>query len=329
MRILVVGCGSIGKRHLGNLKLLSAGELIAFDTNYERLEEVKEKYNVKTFSNFEEAMQVRPDAVLVCAPTSLHMNYALVAANSCCHLFIEKPLSHTIDGVDELIEVASSNNLVLMVGCNFRFHWGLKMVKIFLDEGKIGKVISARAEFGQYLPDWHPWEDYRQGYSAQQSLGGGIILDSIHELDYLNWLLGEVKQVYCYSDKMSNLEINVEDVSEMIFCLESKVIVSVHLDYIQRAYNRCLKIVAEEGTIIWSYQDNLVKFYLAGEGRWQTLEKNAPYDVNEMYVEEMKHFLCCIDGKDSPIADGKEGKRVLEIALAAKESARSSKVIFI
>ena len=196
-----------------------------------------------------------------------------------------------------------------------------------MEEGRIGRVLSAHAEFGQYLPDWHPWEGYQGGYSAQKSLGGGIILDSVHELDYLHWLLGEFKEVYCSADKVSNLEIDVEDTADFVLRLESRAITSVHLDYLQRAYNRSLKLVGGEGTIIWSYQDNLVKLYSAAERKWQVFEKGVPYDANEMYVEEMKHFLRCIEGKDSPIMDGREGKRILETALAAKKSSQFKKAI--
>jgi predicted dehydrogenase len=216
-----------------------------------------------------------------------------------------------------------------MVGCNFRFHWGLVKVKEMLDGGRIGRAVFAHAEFGQYLPDWHPCEDYRRGYSAQKSLGGGIILDGVHELDYLHWLLGEFNEVYCRAGKVSQLEIDVEDTADFVLQMKSRAVATVHLDYIQRSYNRSLELVGEEGTILWSYQDNTVKLYTATEKNWQTFGKDAPYDANEMYVDEMKHFLRCIQGKEQPIVDGREGKRILETALAAKESSRTKKAVFL
>lgn len=321
MKFLIAGCGSIGQRHLKNLKSLSAGELLIFDANKERALEAEKRHGAKAFSSYEEALAQRPDAVLVCTPTSLHMDYALAALENNCHLFVEKPISHSMEGVDRLASLASTRNRVVLVGCNFRFHWGLRLTRQLMEEGRIGRILFAQAEFGQYLPDWHPWEDYRRGYSAQKSLGGGIIIDSIHELDYLSWFLGKVKEIYCAADKLSSLEIDVEDIAEMILKFASGVIARVHLDYLQRDYNRSLKVVGENGIITWSFQDNSVKWYSGEERTWHDLGKNTPPDVNEMYVEEMKHFLHCIEGQESPLVDAREGKSILEIALAAKSSA--------
>jgi predicted dehydrogenase len=322
---LVVGCGSIGKRHLSNLKLLSAGELIAYDTEPERREEVRQKFGVKAVSNFEEGMQLKPDAVVVCTPTSLHINYALAAVRHGSHVFIEKPISHTMEGVDELIDIASSKNLVTLVGCNFRFHRGLKLAKKLLEEGRIGKLLCARAEFGQYLPDWHPWEDYRKGYSANKALGGGIILDAIHEIDYIQWIMGKVDAVSCFAGKLSSLEINTEDTAEILLRFKSGAIAEIHMDYIQRAYNRSCELIGEEGTITWSFQDSQVKLYSAKDKDWQLYE--VACEVNEMYVAEMEHFLRCLRGEELPALNATEAKTELEITLAAKKSSESGKVI--
>ena len=327
MRLLVVGCGSIGKRHLGNLKLLSAGELIAYDTRQDRCDEVKERYGVQVFSDFDEAMRHEPNAVLICTPTSLHMEYALPVARAGCHLFIEKPISHTMEGVDELIKVASLKNLAILVGCNFRFHWGLKLAKKLLDEDKIGRLLCIRAEYGQYLPDWHPWEDYRKGYSANKSLGGGIILDAIHEIDYVQWMMGKADAVGCSAGKLSSLEIDTEDMAEILLRFKGRQIANIHMDYVQRAYNRSCELIGEEGTITWSFQDNQVRLYSAKDKDWQLYAPDSPYEVNDMYVAEMEHFLRCIRGEEKPVLDAREAKGELEIVLAAKESSQSGKII--
>jgi predicted dehydrogenase len=324
VKLLVVGCGSIGKRHLANLGTIPGVELMACDINPERAQEVGQELGVETFNDFTPAMQRKPEAVLVCTPTSQHMDYALAAVRGGCHVFIEKPLSHTMEGVPELVSAVNEKRLVTLIGCNFRFHWGLRLVRKMVAEGKIGKLLFARAEFGQYLPDWHPWEDYRQGYSAQKSLGGGIVLDSIHEIDYLYWLLGDVGEVYCLSDKISDLEIDVEDIAEITLRFKSGTIAQVHVDYLQRAYNRCCKLVGTGGVITWSFQDNTVGWYSAEAGEWQTFRESPSYDTNEMYVEEMKHFVRCLSGEESPEVGVSEGRRLLEIALAAKKSSETS-----
>jgi predicted dehydrogenase len=325
--ILVVGCGSIGKRHIRNLKALRAGEIIAHDVRAERCHEVEEQYEIRAYSDLEEALAQEPGADDSCTPTGLHIPCALFAAQKGCHLFIEKPLSHSLEGVDELLEMVAGKNLVTLVACNMRFHPSIVKIKELLDNESIGRVLCARAQFGQYLPDWHPWEDYRQGYSANRSLGGGAILDGVHEIDYISWLLGKIERVFCFADKLSHLEIDTEDLAEILLCFDSGAIAEVHLDYIQRSYGRSCQLIGEEGTILWDFSDKQVKVYSAKTKEWQLLPEEADYDTNQMYVDEMKHFLQCLEGKAEPTQDVNAGKRVLEIALAAKQSAETGKLI--
>ena len=327
MRFLVVGCGSIGKRHISNLKALKVGDIIAHDAQPERCREAQREYGVEAHAKLEDALAQKPDVALICTPTRLHIPPALSAARSGCHLFIEKPLSHSLEGVDELVDIVTRKNLVTLVGCNLRFHPGIVMIKELLDKKSVGRVICARVQAGQYLPDWHPWEDYRKGYSANRSLGGGAILDGIHELDYITWFLGEASQIFCFSGKLSSLEIDTEDTAEILLHLKSGAIAEVHLDYIQRSYGRSCQIIGEEGTILWDFNEKQVRFYSAKTKRWQVFPEKFDYDINDMYIEEMKHFLQCVEGKAKPTQDVTHAERILEIALAAKESAVTGKVI--
>jgi len=327
MQFLIIGCGSIGKRHIGNLKTLRAGDIIAHDSRPDCRHEAEREYGIKTYNELEEALAQKPSTAFICTPTSLHIPHALLAARSGCHLFIEKPLSHSLDGVDELIQTTARQNLITMVGCNMRFHPGIARIKRLLERENIGRVFGARVQFGQYLPDWHRWEDYRQGYSANHSLGGGIILDGVHEIDYITWLLGEASQVTCFSDRLSPLEIDTEDTAEILLRLKSGAIVEVHLDYVQRSYARSCQIIGEEGTILWDINDKHVRLYSTKTDQWQAFSEEPDYDSNQMYVEEMKHFIRCLEGKAKPSQDIYAGKRILEIALAAKESSDSGQVI--
>ena len=329
MKFLVVGCGSIGKRHIRNLLNLNAGEIVAFDVRQDRLEEVRSEFDVATCDDFAQGIEGRVDAVLVCTPTALHLRYAHFAVEHGLPVFVEKPLSDSMEGVDRFLGEVADNGLVALIGCNFRFHLGLMLVKQMLDEGKIGRPICIRAEFGQYLPDWHPWEDYRQGYSASKSLGGGIILDSVHEIDYVTWMLGNVIEVCCFAGKLSDLEIETEDVAELLLRFDDGALGEIHVDYVQRAYNRSCKIVGDEGTLLWSYQDNTVSFYTASAERWQVFEWPGSYDANEMYLREMEHFLACLTGAEQPQLDAVGAKRVLELALAAKESAQCGRKVLL
>ena len=327
MKLLIIGCGSTGQRHLRNLKIITTGEIIAYRTRKKEVKKLENKYHIQTYSNLEEALNQKPDAVLVTNPTSLHIQSALTAAKHGCHLFIEKPLSHTLDGIDELIGIVHKKNLVVLVGCNLRFHPCLQFIKKLLNEKRIGKVVSARVQMGQYLPDWHPWEDYRTMYSAQQSLGGGIILDAIHDLDYISWLLGDVTQVFSFSDKLSNLDIDTEDVAEILLRFKSGTIVEVHLDYVQRYPSRSCEIIGDEGSIILDINKGTVKVYTAEKKKWELFEQPNNYDINQTYLDEMVHFINCIEGKEEPLIGITDGLEVLKIALAAKKSAKYGRII--
>lgn len=192
---------------------------------------------------------------------------------------------------------------------------------MLLMEGAVGQVVGARVEFGQYLPDWHPWEDYRQGYSANKRLGGGVILDAIHEIDYIRWMLGEVNIVVCLADKLSKLNIDTEDTAAILLHFTSGVIGEIHLDYVQRAPSRTCHIFGNEGVIRGDCLNGTVSLYQAASGSWQTFNNPAGWEPNHIYVDEMKHFLRCLDGEEQPIQDIFESEKVLQIALAAKKSA--------
>lgn len=322
-RFLVIGCGSIGKRHLGNLQALGAGELIGFDPRSDRRDEVLDKFgpDVLTVGDLDEAWRLGPDVAFITAPTSLHVPIALQAAEQGCHLFIEKPLSHDSAGVADLIAIVKRKGLVTLVGCNMRFHPGIAAVKRWIDEDAIGQIVSARAEVGQYLPDWHPWEDYRQGYSARRDLGGGVILDCIHEIDYMRWMFGDARSVACLAGKRSRLKIDVEDTAAILIDFQRGPIGEIHLDYVQRAPSRACTVIGDEGTIRWSIADPGASLYSPSTQSWTTSPYPDAWQTNQMYVDELTHFLACLDGHAQPIQDVEQGAKTLELALAAKRSA--------
>lgn len=326
-RFLVIGCGSIGKRHIENLRRLGIRDIIAFDPRAERAEEVAAAYGVEPFAALPAAWERRPDVCLITAPTALHLALARQGADHGCHLFIEKPLSHSWQGVEELLDVAARRRLVTLVGCNMRFHPGLCELRRLLAENAIGRVIAARAEVGQYLPDWHPLEDYRRGYSARRELGGGVILDAIHEIDYLRWLLGPVADAVCLTGKLSQLEIDTEDTAAMLLRFKTGIFGEVHLDYVQRAYRRTCQIIGEEGTIHWDFGAGHVRWYSARSRRWSQYQNPDGWQVNQMYIDEMKHFLACLAGEAKPGLEVVEAAEVLRIALAAKQSAQEHRWI--
>jgi predicted dehydrogenase len=320
-RVLVAGLGSIGRRHLRNLMRLGVDDLVLYRT---RPEPVDEAPGLPVVTDLARALDMRPDLVVVSNPTAFHLDVALPAAEAGCHLFIEKPLSHTWDRVPELLEAVDRGGLVSLTGFDLRFDRGLLRVRDLLAEGRIGRVLSVQVQVGEYLPDWHPWEDYRRGVSARVESGGGVILDLIHELDYVTWLLGPVRTVACFADRVSNLEIETEDTAAMLLRFESGAIGTVHLDYLQRAPSRTSRFIGEDGVIVWDYFTRTVRWYEAGVGRWFDFAY-ADQDRDDRFLDEMRHLLDCLAGRARPSADAAAGARVLALALAAKESARTGR----
>lgn len=326
-RYLVIGCGSIGKRHLQNLCALGVDNIIAFDPVASRHAGVATTLEIETAETLACAWERGPDVCLIAAPTALHIELAQTAVDRGCHVFIEKPLSHSLAGVDRLLDSVRERNTVTLVGCNLRFHPGLRTVKRLLAENAIGRVTAARVEVGQYLPDWHPWEDYRRGYSARRDLGGGVILDAIHEIDYVRWLLGEVTHAVCFAGKLSRLEIDTEDTAAILLRFDNGAFGEVHLDYVQRAYSRSCQIIGDEGTIRWDYGAGQVRWYSARSQEWSVFANPDGWEANQMYVDEMAHFLRCVERVETPESSVFDAATVLRIALAAKESAREQRCI--
>jgi predicted dehydrogenase len=188
--------------------------------------------------------------------------------------------------------------------------------------------LSIQAQVGEYLPDWHPWEDYRQGLSARKEAGGGVILDLVHELDYVTWLLGPISEIFCFAHKVSDLEIETEDTAVMSVKFKNGALGTVHLDYLQRVPSRTCRIIGERGTIVWDYFARTVSHYSPGQKDPRESEYTA-VQRNERFLEEMRHLLDCIEGRDRPKVDVSSGSRTLKLALAAKESAATGKVCHI
>lgn len=323
MRILIAGLGSIGLRHLNNLLHLGVEDILLLRT---RNEPVQEAPHLPVFTDLQDALKQKPDAVIVSNPTSHHLDVALSTARAGCHLFVEKPLSHTWKDVDELLSTAREKRIIGMVGFDMHFDPGLQKVRQFLADGLIGKVTSIQAQVGQYLPDWHPWEDYRMGVSARVETGGGVLLDLIHEIDYVTWLMGEAKEVMSMNGHVSNLEIETEDTAAILIRFKNNAIGSINLDYIQRTLSRSCRIIGEEGTITWDLMNQKVSYYLAVDKAWHEFSY-AGFQRNDRFAAEMKHFLDCLEGKAEPEVNLESGSRSLKVALAAKESGNTGKAV--
>ncbi|MEM3159500.1 MAG: Gfo/Idh/MocA family oxidoreductase [Nitrososphaera sp.] len=317
MKFLVMGCGSIGERHIRNLLAEAPGSSIdAFDPQKERLKVVAEKYHVAPAG--EEMVDSRYDCVLVCTPPSSHVELATRAARAGSNVLVEKPLSSGMQGVRELRSAVKEKGILAFVAYNFRFNRGINTVKEIVSSRKFGRVLHASAYFGQYLPDWRPWQDYAKSYTARKELGGGIIHDGSHEIDYLVWLFGRPKTIqsqFAYTDTLS---ADTEAMADIILQFDG-TLGSIHLDFVRREYRRSLELLCENAVVQWSLSEDAVRTFDPASKSWSSQKLGE--DVNEMYLAEIRHVLGCIkERKKSGVIDLENGISTLELSDAVHRS---------
>ncbi len=318
MKILIVGFGSIGKRHFNNLvalgyrdfQVLTSQDLTGFG-NLSGLVIQKE-------TDLASALAQRPDVVFVCNPTALHLETALVAAVAGCPIFLEKPVSHSLDGLEKLAASAEVKQLKVQVGFQWRYNGVLKEIRSAIAEGKIGRPVAAHAHWGEWLPGWHPWEDYRQGYAARTDLGGGVVLTLCHPFDYLRWMLGECEVVSAIGGQLSDLELDTEDTALTTLRFQSGVIGSVYLDYVSQPPMHTLQIIGTEGRIEWDAICGSAKIYSKAGRAFETLMPGRHFDRNEMFLDQTADFMDCILQDRTPACTLHDGIRALQLCLAAK-----------
>ena len=325
MKFLIAGYGSIGKRHLENIMSNNNSEIIVYSKRKD-LSNLTKK-NIKIFNSLEKCLAEKPNIGFITNETVHHVPVSKKLANAGLDLFIEKPLSNSTKSVSELVKLTKTKKLVTLMGCNLRFHECIKKIKSLIEQEKIGKIISVQVECGTYLPDWHPNEDYSKGYSARDDLGGGVVLTCIHEIDYLYWFFGEVKEVFSFTGKFSNLKIKSDDLSAIIMKFRNNVIAEIHLDYFQKPETRSCKIIGTKGTIVWNSSDNQVKLYNLKNNKWSTKLKIKNYKKNDMYKKELAHFINCIKQKKKSLNDISQGQYVLKIALGIIKSSKLKRVV--
>jgi len=332
MRFLITGLGSIGQRHYKNLLALGEKNILVYRTsrgsNRDFVAAFVKEFRPKIFYNLDQAFAMKPDAVIITNPTAFHVELAHKAVASGAHVFTEKPLSNTLARTEALIERVKKNKLVGYVGYNLRFHPLLRKMKQWLDAGIIGKPVRASAEIGEYLPDWHPWEDYRKTYAAKKGLGGGVVLTQSHDIDYLYWFFGKAARVVAFGGKKSDLKINVEDVAEAVIEFQSGMVASLSMDYLARPPKRRFEVLGTRGRLLWDYQaKTLSSVPLKKTATALTVTEPKSFERNTMFLQELKHFINCIQGKAKPLIDIYQGREVLRVALAIKDSMAKRKII--
>ncbi len=323
MNILVVGCGSIGKRHIRNLITLGIEpkKIFCVETRDDRINEVKNYGIITVYKDLNLALdsENKYDSAIICSPTSLHIEQCNLLSSKKINLMIEKPLSSNLDGIEILKKNVKQNNLVVLMAYIFRFSPQVQMIKDLLKNKSIGKIYYVRGEFSEYLPDWHPYEDYRSFYMAEKTMGGGSILDQSHIFDLVHYLIDGFSSVKAFNSKVSNLEINADDISELIVELKNGVIASLHTDIFGRQHKKFLDIKGEDGNINWDFYKNEVSVYNTKD-KTLVVHNKFPTDFNLTYINEMKHFLDCCKNKKKTLAPLNDGIDTMKLIKAAEQS---------
>ncbi|MDX9929787.1 MAG: Gfo/Idh/MocA family oxidoreductase [Bacteroidales bacterium] len=313
MKAGLIGYGSIGKRHVANLLSLGIADITLL-----RTEGSGNEHNLREIHDPGEFMAMPFDFVVVSNPTTCHYSTIMPLIRSGMNLLVEKPVVFTSREADELESLLGTYAGRGMVAYNMRFHPCIAVIRDIINEGLLGRPLSARLFVGQYLPDWRPGTDYRTGVSALKSLGGGVVLELIHEIDLAIHLFGEpVAPPKSLALKISGLETETEDISEIIYLSERNTLVSVHQDYLSRTYRRTISISGEEALLLCDLKDARVT--VTGKDGSVIRELNPPFVRNDMYLSIMTYYTGCLTKGTEPEPSLEESLISLRLALRVKE----------
>ena len=335
MKILVIGLGGIGQRHVRNLRALlgDSAELIAWRTRgltyvvtptmgADTDRNVGETYNIRSFDSLEAALDQRPEVAFICNPSSLHVSAAKACLELGADVFIEKPLAASLEGLDDLASLASRRERIAMVGFQLRFHPCVQRLQKVVASGELGSLLAVRSTIGEYLPNWHPYEDYRQMYASRAELGGGVVLTQIHELDLLYSIFGVPSRVYALGGHCSDLEVDVEDTATSLLEVSWNgrlLPIQLHQDYLQSPPNRQTEVIGDRGRAVIDLHAQTLSVY----------RRNVPqpdvfvvenFERNNLFLDQTRHFLECVRTRSRPVVDIHNGIQSIRMALAIKQS---------
>jgi len=320
MKMAVAGTGSIGQRHISNLRQMRPDCQFIFLRADGRKDELAQKLSAKVVSTFEEALSCSPDAMILANPSSLRADLILQAISADLPIYIEKPVVTKLEDIEAIRKQLSKHeyNSPTLVGCNLRFLPSLQRLHWLLKNDVIGKIVRAVFEAGQWLPDWRPKQDYRMSYSADTSRGGGVVMDLMHEIDAARWLLGDMVDVRAFLADTNILEINSESVVTAIMRSNEGALISLALDYIARQPLRRYQLVGEHGTLTWDLSTrSLTLDTTVGRDAMECGERG--FDIADTYRAAMTEFLNALEEQRKTSLPLEEGLNSTELAIRIKE----------
>jgi len=326
--VLIVGMGSIGRRHARVMKAAGVEVIAGADLRQDRLDQAKQEIGLEILArDYKELLAKHKfDAVIVTTPTAFHTPIAIAAAEKGCHLMIEKPVADRHDGLDQLAATLKTTGTRCLIAYCYRFIPSANRLRELVAQGAIGRILSVRLEISSYLPDWHPWEDYRHFYMAKLAEGGGARLDESHGVDFLRWFFGDVESVFSRVDKISDLEIDADDYAFMLLKFRNGVVAEAHFDLLGRKPRVGVEFIGSEGTILWDRISGQIDIYKAQTKEWvsETFPSN---DMVSAYDHQTAHFIDVVSNGTDARIPLEDGVKTLDVLIAALESSNTGRLI--
>jgi predicted dehydrogenase len=330
IKFLIIGLGSMGKRRIRNLKYLKETNIVGFDITEERREETKEKYGIKTVNTIEKAFNENPNAIIISTPPHLHEDYMKLAIEKNIPFFTE--LNLISKGLNKIVKNGNEKNILMASSCDMRYIESIKKIKELIKNQKIGKVTSFAYHVGQYLPDWHPWEDYRKFFASRKDTNGCVEVIP-GELNWMEDIFGKITSVMSLNGKYSDLEIDSPDTYQIILKFKNNLLGNYMVDVVSRVPCRNIRIIGTEGIIEWDHGKKLIKMYTAKNKKWEEFPENEGtiergyIHKEEPYIEEMSNFIKALKkGEKYPFLLNEE-LEILKILNSIEKSTKKRKEI--
>ena len=335
-RILFIGLGGAGQRHLRLFREnLPNVELIAYrstnktpllnsDFSVNQNESIEDVYQIKIYNNLKEVLALKPDLVVISTPSSMHLEYAQLCAEKGIDVFVEKPISNSLKGLQTLRDTVERKHVAIQVGFQRRFHPHLNKIKKIIKSGVLGQILTVNFTVASYIPRWHPYENYLELYACRKELGGGVLLTEIHEIDLAVWYFGMPKSVVCIGGTYSDVGMDVEDTVRLTLDY-ANFSVQINLTFWQKRHERSLSICGEEGYLSWDQDDDFLIEEYFDKAKESTKRVNSNSDNDAMFYLQVKSLIKNINTIDSKV-NMNDAIASMKIIEAAKESMKNNTV---
>jgi predicted dehydrogenase len=327
-RYLVVGSGSIARRHIANLKTLFGSAEVACVSASGRALSSDETGAHRIFDQLESALDWDPHFAVVASPAPWHVSHAVTLVGAGIPVLIEKPLSNSLEQFSKGGNLLLAHKSKVQVGYNLRHLSSAVRFKALLDDGLPGRIHCVIVDVGQYLPDWRPGTDYRCNVSAQRKLGGGVLLELSHELDYLVWLFDRFETAYCVASTSGTLDLDVEDRVDAVLSRRDGLVANLHMDFLQRVACRTCKVVGERGNLVWDLARNRIEMQGSSSAS-ECLFSEPEFDRNRMYLAELEQFSQVAAGESEPLIGVEAALYTLRLVDALKRSSAAGQAVLI